>query len=155
MPGNDLAGSLISLSTKNVRHLPSCLRLPFIFIHTASWSFATGDVPSFSILIVWQIVSSVAQPIVNSTVLGMKLLLSTSGSTGGPEISWSFEREGANFFMETDAANLCQRILEKCRQQGWYDGDLDNPARLRDVIVRYQTIYDSAGNKIVIDNDPD
>jgi len=57
--------------------------------------------------------------------------------------------------METDAANLCQRILEKCRQQGWYDGDLDNPARLRDVIVRYQTIYDSAGNKIVIDNDPD
>ena len=57
--------------------------------------------------------------------------------------------------METDATILCQRVLERCQQQRWYAGDLDNTHRLSELDRRYERFYDSAGNEIVIDNDPD
>lgn len=52
------------------------------------------------------------------------------------------------------ASILCKRILEKCQQVRWYGGEEYNTSRFGPS-RRYDVSYDSSGNKITIDNNPD
>lgn len=50
---------------------------------------------------------------------------------------------------------LIERILEKCRQQKWYGGDLSNTARFTERGERYEFTYGTSGEEIRRDLDPD
>jgi hypothetical protein len=55
---------------------------------------------------------------------------------------------------QTSYTDLCHRIREKCQQQNWFTGDLDNTARFREP-YRYEILYTANGKEIIKDYNPD
>lgn len=54
-----------------------------------------------------------------------------------------------------DQTILIERILDKCRRQKWYGGDMSNTARFTERGERYEVRYTAAGKELRRDLDPD